>query len=108
LFSLPIILSVPSHPLFPLSPLPPSPNLSKQGSSLQYTYHLLASLLYQLHTTPASCNSWDKRPSLQWQKYTQTHTRAAKPSNPHNSQPTHPLLFTTPLLYFCATFTNSP
>jgi hypothetical protein len=100
LFSLSTMLYASSHPLLPMaSPPPPSShNLSPHYHSLLHTHHLLTSLLYQLYTTPASCNHWHKHPALQQQKYIQTHTRATKPSIPHISSPIHPPLF--PLYLF--------
>jgi hypothetical protein len=90
-----------SHPLFPLSStsLPITPNLSPLYPSFLHTCHLLTSLLYQLHTTPIPCNPWCKHLPLQQQKYTQTHMRTTKSSNPHNSQPTLSLLFPPPFCF---------
>jgi hypothetical protein len=69
-------------------------------------HHLLTSLLYQ-RTHPSSLQSLTQTPSSTTTEYTQTHTVATKPSNPHNSQPTHPLFFSHPFIFFNATFTNS-
>jgi hypothetical protein len=82
-------------PIF-TSPLS-SPNLSPHYLFLLHMHDPLTSLLYQLYTSPAFWNPWQKHPSLQ-QKYTQTHTRATKPSSPHFSSSTHPSLFPLPLL----------
>jgi hypothetical protein len=62
-------------------PFPSSSNLSPYCPSLLHIHHLLTSLLYQLHTTPAPCNPLHKPPPLQQQKYTQRHIRATKPSS---------------------------
>jgi hypothetical protein len=100
LFSLPTTLSGPSHPLFSHLHLLflSSPNLSPHYLSLLHTHHLLTSLLYQLHTIPAPCNPWHKHPSLQQQKYIQTHTRETKSSSLHTSSSTHLPPFPPPLL----------
>jgi hypothetical protein len=83
-----------------------APNLSPHYPSFLHTHHPLTSLLYKLYSTPATCNPWHKHPPLQQWKSTQTHTRATKPSSPHNFTPsTHP--FSCPPL-FSVTFTNSP
>jgi hypothetical protein len=79
-----------------------SPNLSPHYLSLLHTHHLLTS---QLCTPPVPCNPWHKHPPLQQQKYTQTCTRATKPSSLCVSSPTHLPFF--PLLLFSVTFTNS-
>jgi hypothetical protein len=66
LFSLPTIISAPSHPLSPCLHLSllPSPNLSPHYPSLLHTHHLLTRLLYQLYKTPAPYNPWQKHPPL--------------------------------------------
>jgi hypothetical protein len=51
--------------------------------------------VYQLYTSPAPCNPLHKHPQLQ-HKYTQTHTRATKLSNPQTSSPNQPPLFLSP------------
>jgi hypothetical protein len=82
--------------LFTLSPclhlsLSSSLNLSPHYTSLLHTHHLLTNLLYQLYTTPTPCNPLHRHPTLQQQKYPQTHTRATKPSSPTLLLPlTHP------------------
>jgi hypothetical protein len=81
-----------SHPLTSFLILPQSDYLS-----LLHTHHLLTNLLYQFYTTTTPYNPWHKHPTLQ-QKYTQTHTRATKPSSPHITSPTHTLHFLPPLL----------
>jgi hypothetical protein len=48
--------------------------------SLLHTHHMLIRQLYQLYKIPAPCYPWHKHPPLQKQKYTQTCTRATKPS----------------------------
>jgi hypothetical protein len=75
-----------------------SPNLSPDYPSLLHTHDLLTNLLYQLYTTPTPCNLWHKHPTLQQQKYNQTHIRTTKPSNPHIASPIHPHHLPTPLL----------
>jgi hypothetical protein len=77
-------------------------NLSPHYSTLLHTHHLLNTLLFQLYTTPALCNPWQKHPAIQQHKFTE-HTRATKPSNSHTSSP-HTPLFHFPT--FHATFTN--
>jgi hypothetical protein len=47
---------------------------------------------------PSPLQSLTQEPSTQQQKYTQTHTRATKPSSPHNTSYTHPPLYLYPLL----------
>jgi hypothetical protein len=77
-------------------PLPaPSPTIPPQPVT---THHLLTNLLYKLHTTPIPWNLWHKHPTLQQQKYIQTHTRATKPSRLHTASPTHPPNFPSSLL----------
>jgi hypothetical protein len=106
LFSFPTIHSAPLHQLFSL-PLLSSSNLSPHYPCLLHTRHLLTSLLYQLHTTPAPYNPWHKHSPLQQQKYTQIHIRAT------NTAATKPLntithSFSHPPHFFSATFINSP
>jgi hypothetical protein len=81
-------------------PLLSSPNLSPHYYSLLNTHHPLTSLQYQLYTILVPCNPWHKHPSLQQQKYTQTHTRATKTSNPHNYTPIH-WPFSLPPAFWC-------
>jgi hypothetical protein len=45
--------------------LPSSSNPSLYYPCLLHTHHMLISLPYQLHTTPAPCNLWHKHPLLQ-------------------------------------------
>jgi hypothetical protein len=81
-------------------PLLSFPNLSPHYTSLLQTHHLLTSLLYQPYTCPDPCNPWQKHTPLQQQKYTQTHTRVTKHSNPIPLPPPSTLPFT-------ATFNNN-
>jgi hypothetical protein len=74
----------------PYVPLPFSSNLSPHYPSLLHTHHLLTNLLYQHYTTPTPDNLWHKHPTIQQQKYTQTHTGATKPSSPLTASLTHP------------------
>jgi hypothetical protein len=68
-----------------------SPNLSQDYHSLLYTHHLLTNLLYQLYIIPTPCNPSHKHPTLQQQKYTQTHKKVTKSNSPHILMPlTHP------------------
>jgi hypothetical protein len=83
----------------PHIPLPFIPNLSRDYPSLWHTHHLLTNYLYQLYTTPNPYNSWHKHPTLQQQKYTQTHTRAKNLAAPTSLPPlTHP---TSCLHFWC-------
>jgi hypothetical protein len=99
LFSFPTTVSAPSHwlchPVSPSSPILPQPVTTLP--SLQHTHHLLISLLYQLYTIPAPCNPWHKHPPLQ-QKYTQTCTKATKPSSPYTSSLSQKTLSHAPFL----------
>jgi hypothetical protein len=73
------------------------PNLLPHYASILHTHHLLTSLLYQVHTTPVPGNPWHKHSSLQQKKYTQTHTRATKHSNPLTHSFSHPCFLVPPL-----------
>jgi hypothetical protein len=102
------ILCSPSHLLFlPLSihyltpPSPPFTVLPQAVTTLSLppTHSLPDDQpTVPLYTTPTPCNPWHNYPTLQQQKYTQTHIRATKPSSPHITSPTHPPHFPLPHL----------
>jgi hypothetical protein len=77
LFSLPTILSTPSHPLS--TPVLNSPfsssNLSSHYPSLLHTHNLLTTLLCQLYTFTVPCIPWHKHPHYN-NRNTPTYTRA--------------------------------
>jgi hypothetical protein len=82
--------------LCPHLPFPFSLNLSPDYLSLLHTPHLLTNLLHQLYITTTPCNPWHKHPTLQQQKYTQTHTKTTKTSSPCTTSLTHPPHFPPP------------
>jgi hypothetical protein len=95
-----------SSTLFPCQhlPLPFSPNLSPDYHSLLHTQHMLTKLLYQLYTTPPPAIR-HKHPTLQQQKYTQTH-KGHKTQKPPHCFPQSPTPLPTSSV--SATLPNSP
>jgi hypothetical protein len=105
LFSL---LTTPSAPSYLLSlPLLASP--SHPSTTCHHTtppsYTLTTQPTIPTIHTPAYCNPWHKHPPLEW-KYTQTHTRAIKPSSPTILPPPPTPLH--PALPSSVTFTSCP